>query len=243
MVALTKNDMLRDFEVDPDLPIWRYTSVLGLLKMIDSNALTFTRASELDDPWDGRFSMANWENHNSVYGDVADRMLPSKLAIDRTRRSRFYLNCWSQQETESEVMWNSFGDRHNGIAIRSTPIGVAGAMGSQRDISVYQIRYADYEKDWIPEANDFYPMVHKRNMFRDEREVRFIFGPGLNSEGNVIETSSRIPIQFDLNSPDLQLFIGHKVQDWQRELIKSLATKSGLSLSLNESAYKRFPLD
>jgi hypothetical protein len=93
---------------------------------------------------------------------------------------------------ESDSHWRIYGHNEEGVAIVSTIGGLKKALEPYKDRSVKigKVRYVDFENEGIPVENGFWPVVHKREAFIHDQEVRAViweeepgppFGPrGIN---------------------------------------------------------------
>ena len=104
-----------------------------------------------------------------------------------------FCNSWFLKGDESYTMWAEYGDKRNptSVAIQTT-VGdlIKSFEPTNYQIHIGQIKYKDYDKEHIEgyekflskdftNPNDvlelFYaPILHKRNIFNDEKEVRAI---------------------------------------------------------------------
>jgi len=74
-------------------------------------------------------------------------------------------------------MWRLYcGDAH-GVAIQTTYHHLVRAIEAECEVYLGCVKYIDYERDWFPDANAFYPVMHKRIAFEHEREVRMVASP------------------------------------------------------------------
>ena len=128
-----------------------------------------------------------------------------------------FCNCWFLSPTESHSMWAEYGDKNpTSIAIKTT---VEDLKNSLFDVSEYHIhigkvKYKDYQKEEIEGYEDFAsmdfadhdkvlelfyaPVMHKRNIYKDEHEVRAIisFESICNNHADRVYTSE-IPFYSD----------------------------------------------
>lgn len=171
--------------------IWRYISVTQLLSILQNEALWFTRSDQFDDPFEGMLPQGNGgvnpdsevilPDHAIVRdygnGDLGSywetKNLRSKL--EANRRIAF-VNCWHQKGHESDTMWRAHLDGSVGVVIKTTAGQLRDAFTAYESNDVYigRINYVDYDTAAIPQDNDLYPIVHKREAFEQEREIRAV---------------------------------------------------------------------
>jgi len=95
-----------------------------------------------------------------------------------------FASCWHRSDKEpSEYVWNQFGGRHNGFAIRTTPQNLRRSVESVVACGAGYIGNVTY-KNHDTEENNLENILHAhfvvRDDFRNEEEVRFLihtFGP------------------------------------------------------------------
>ena len=104
-----------------------------------------------------------------------------------------YCSCWFLRETESHSMWAEYGDKRHptSIAIQTTVRDLIESIElTPYQIHIGEIKYKDYKKDHIEGYENFLskklnchddvlelfyaPVLHKRNIYKDEHEVRAI---------------------------------------------------------------------
>jgi hypothetical protein len=161
--------------------------------MLATRALHFARTDKLDDPFEGSWTkneapLELWENGKPVYPQPSQEELRKRFpkhetpelraATWRTRRESTAVNCWYAGEHESAAMWRLYSSE--GIAVRTTLAKLIqslpkGAPGDGTNaIQVGQVQYVDYETDFMPVGNSYWPFMHKRLSFEHEREVRAV---------------------------------------------------------------------
>ena len=104
-----------------------------------------------------------------------------------------FCNSWFLKKIESHSMWAEYGDKRNptSVAIQTT-VGdlIKSFEPTSYQIHIGQIKYKDYDKEHIEGYEDFLskdltnpnnvlelfyaPILHKRNLYDDEKEVRAI---------------------------------------------------------------------
>lgn len=162
---------------DPDVKIWRYLSLPKFISMINSESLFFARADKFEDKFEGSYSHANITLRPKVYKDkIPERALTQLSEISKRVLRYMIINCWHINENESAAMWKLYCSDKEGIAIQSTYNRLITSFDDNPDESIYvgKVQYIDYNTEWLPEGNAFYPFVHKRKSFEHERELRAV---------------------------------------------------------------------
>jgi hypothetical protein len=189
------------FETPPDdTIIWRYTTWGRLCSVLTENALFFARAETFDDPWESSYpehqyiQLENWSP--SVFAPAGTPKVALEEQARRIRddfassRHACVVSCWHMADGESDSHWRIYGHSEEGVAIVSTIGGLKRAVEPYKDRSVKigKVRYVDFEKDALPAENGFWPVVHKRKAFINDREVRAVIwereaGPAFGPKG------------------------------------------------------------
>jgi hypothetical protein len=92
---------------------------------------------------------------------------------------RAYASCWHMSDDDpSERMWNGFGDKGNGIAIKTTPAALWNAtghlQGSDGPLYLGAVRYIDHNVCTLPEAQTLQTVFAVRKQYACEREARLL---------------------------------------------------------------------
>jgi hypothetical protein len=141
------------------------------VSLLDSEALFFARSDALGDPFEGSYSKANLALRPTVYKDkIPDQALTSLSIFSREIRKFTIINSWNLSEFESAAMWKLYIASNEGVAIQSTFKRLTKSFDSYTEDPVFvgMVKYIDYEKEWLPEGNAFYPFLHKRKSLHHE---------------------------------------------------------------------------
>ena len=162
--------------IEPDdmhIRIWRYMDFTKFVSMLENKGLFFARSDTLKDQFEGSYAIYNREMRPTVYKDIF-----SKDAFDQHSRFCQWIRkwtmalCWHMNDHESSAMWKLYSKSNEAIAIQSTYTILKESLYDNEDIFIGLVSYIDYDKEWLPEGNHFYPFVHKRKSFEHERELR-----------------------------------------------------------------------
>ncbi len=158
-----------------------------------------------------------------------------------------FCNCWFLSDNESHSMWAEYGDKSpTSIAIQTTVGDLINSLKmTEFDIHIGTVKYKDYENEHIEGYEDFTsidlnkpenvlqlfyaPIMHKRNVYADEHEVRSVisFDSICNKYLDRIYTSN-IPFYNDkLFEYDFSLFNTGKTN-----ILKDIP-KEGLNINVN----------
>jgi hypothetical protein len=152
-------------------PLFRYIDLAKLVSLLDTRSLFFARSDRLGDPFEGSIATANVDQRSTLYEGIPPTRWP--MMIQMRERTRFWthINCWSAS-TESVAMWRLYSGDGSGLAVESTYDRLCKAVGSDEEIYVGRVHYANWQSDVIPEGNTMWPYVYKRAGFAYEHEVR-----------------------------------------------------------------------
>lgn len=235
---------------DDRIRVWRYMDLPKLIGLLQSKSLHLTRADTLDDPFEGRIThinrLADEAKITELLAHPANGHTRESLrrffneAIDVNRQNT-YVSCWCSGETESATMWKAYGDK--GVVVQSTYNKLRDNLpgpdpkGAE---TVYMacVRYLNYQgSDWIPRGNAFFPFIHKRKQYEEEKEVRIIYsGLGQRFDGPGISISIEMGKVID----DIRCYPGAPV--WIREILTDLVRKYGLDLDVSPSSLDAIPI-
>jgi hypothetical protein len=168
--------------------LWRYMDFTKLVWILESSSLFFSRADLFRDPFEGSYAKANLDMRPEVYKDMDQdqriRMFEHIGRFAKWSREWTYMSCWHANELESAAMWDLYA-RHGEavVAIETTYDKLVAVL--PENVYVGLIRYIDYQTEWMPESNLFYPYVHKRKSFEHEREVRGLIQELPHKDGKI----------------------------------------------------------
>ncbi len=230
------------FETPPhDVVLWRYLDFTKFVSLLELHALFFARADRLGDPFEGSYSKANIELRPELYkGRIPDDTF-KQLAKFSKELPRFTLiSCWHESTHESAAMWRLYSRETDGIAIKTNSASFTKSFTCDEDIYIGRVKYVDYETDFIPEGQTFYPYLHKRKSFEHEREVRAMTRTiplkdgKLDVSQDICETGKYYPIDVFLLVNEV--VVAPYAPDWFLELVHSVAARYDLKASVTKSA-------
>ncbi len=235
---------------DINVKIWRYMDLSKYLSLLDSSALFFSRADHLGDPYEGATSHANRGIRPSVYpASVPDSMFEAVSSFQQWVRQWTFINCWHMNESESDAMWRIYARTSDAVAIQSTFARLQRVLSGHAYIGV--VKYIDYDTEWMPEGNTFFPFVHKRKSFEHERELRALMQelPSMpDPDRKTVSAINRIPngeagraVSVQVLELIEKVYIAPTSQAWFREIVKSVTSKYKIDVPVEQSALDRLP--
>ena len=150
-------------------------SLPKLISLIRSNELQLIRLDNFTDPYEGSTTARTAAGIDAFLKQMSPPGgYHEMFDIYRKNRKSMFVSCWHANEHESEAMWRLYGASDGGIAIQSTYAKLVESIAEQPDLYIGLVSYADYRTASFPDANVFYPVMHKRLSFAHEREVRLV---------------------------------------------------------------------
>ncbi|MFA4836681.1 MAG: AP2/ERF family transcription factor [Dehalococcoidia bacterium] len=219
---------------DPNIKVWRYMDFTKLVSMLIHSGLFFSKIDNLDDPFEGSYSLPNVLWRKNFY--KGDGPTWEELDINnKDVRQRLVINCWHMSEYESAAMWKLYSKSNEAICIQSTYNKLRQSLDSSIILGIVQ--YINYERDMIPEGNYHYPYLYKRESFEHERELRAIktLDTKLTSDGIFVKT--------DLNDLIETVYIAPSSPDWFKELVENVLRHFGLPTYVERSQLDAIPLE
>ncbi len=239
---------------DPDIPVWRYMDFTKYVWLLDHEALFFTRADRLGDPFEGSYSAANVAARPELYGDRFDSMQERIQPFFEKLPQFTFVNCWHMNEVESAAMWRLYLKSGEGVAVRSTYRRLIESLADYvPSVYVGEVKYIDYERDFIPEHNSFFPFVHKRRSFEHERELRAVRqelahatgtehkqAPQYRLDAEALASGLTVPVR--MTTLVERIYVAPGAPAWLRELVVSVTTKYGFPFEVNQSRLDADPV-
>ncbi len=228
------------------------------LRMLESNALWFSRIDCLGDNFEGSTPKLSVEAiANTLSANLPEIVAQNLQQInsDTHRRATLfsYANCWHQNRHESMAMWKLYGNPY-GIAIISNLENISMSISSDYEIYPSLIKYIDYAKDQIESNNLFARLTHKRRSFEHEKEVRLFSINVLDQLPIELLTSPfdpvraglsvpvGVPISVDLNTLINEIRVDPEMPDWLYESVVDLTTKYGFHFKVRKSILGKDPI-
>jgi hypothetical protein len=228
--------------------LWRYIDFTKFVSMLSSSGLFLSRADLLGDPFEGSYSKANIKFRPTVYKDIPKDKLELLLKNSSLASKAFvkwtYINCWHKNDTESAAMWKLYAKSNDAVAIQTTYSKLVNALPKKTFIGL--VNYIDYDNDWLPEGNIFYPFMHKRKSFSHENEVRIVSMEFPKDEGkiNLSKTNPRdgIKIKVNLNKMIEKIYVAPTAPDWYYKLVNQITIKFNLHIEIRYSKLDENPV-
>jgi hypothetical protein len=245
---------------DPETAIWRYIDFAKLVSLLESRSLFFARAESLNDPFEGSYSQFNVMNRTKVSMEIPMDQLARMAEIYHQFTKWTFVNCWNMSSHESAALWGLYVPPTGGVAVRSTFDRLRRAFGSTEPleevdptprIHIGQVKYVDYETDWMPEGNSMWPFVHKRHSFEFEREIRALYQwvpAEAAKDGDVGHLDFSKPVipgfsfAVDLDLLVERIYVSPTAPDWFAGLVSDVCSRYGLGATVEQSSLAASPV-
>ena len=247
--------------------LWRYLNFPKFVSVLEESALFFTRSDKLGDPFEGSFSRLNETlipqylksniPDDLISDDLLEFMLASQRQFHKKNRRFTLVNCWHENQIESQAMWRLYSEEQDGIAIKTTFERLRDSFTCTEPVHIGRVNYVDYETHTTDEENLLSAYLDKRKSFEHEREVRAIvmkLPPRkdlITESGKTIEGASLdyetdicdVGINFDVDIDVLiqEVLVDARAEDWFLELVRAVARKYSLNAPVNRSDLAREP--
>lgn len=241
-----------------DTTIWQYIDFTKLVSILERKELFFVRVDLVDDPFEGMLPEFNrrerMATYKTKYPDRTEEQLQKTFHdIDNhrdelVRSGKILINCWHMNHFESAAMWDLYAQRNSGIAIKTTYKRLKDSLDKDTPdlIKFGLVKYIDFETEWEPEGNLYYPFFHKRRSFEHEKELRALIDLPIEGPTQVVK-DGRAQI-IDIKDPSdpkqktkygkyvtvnvdtliLNIYVSPRAQSWIGDLVKAVAQKYGL---------------
>ena len=222
--------------------LWRYMDFTKFVSLLDRRALYFSRADKLGDPFEGSLSHINrlTRPHRltqiGIPEEIRDQILEEAPSMFGMVPRLGVVNCWHENNYESEAMWKLYAGRQDGIAIKTTFEKLAGSLECEDVIHIGKVNYVDYDTTFIPEFNILVTLLTKRKSFEHEREIRAI-------TMNFPSPDQNVGRYFQVNLSTLigEVLVAPQAPEWFSELVNSIVTRYELEVPVRASTLAAAP--
>lgn len=249
---------VRPYEIpEDDSKLWRYMDFTKYVSLLSNSGLYFARADTFQDVFEGakglKRNKEKWDEHYLSFFRMAIKNPPegyecnkteeeieeqaNKLLLDletagEASKKCNFINCWHENEHESEAMWRLYSSYiENAVAIRTRFKNLYLALGRNPSINIGRIKYIDLKKGYAGLNDSFW---RKRKSFEHEREVRAIFHDHKKTELGLL-------IPCDLGMLIEEVFVSPSSPTWFISLVNDVNSKYGLKIKVSPSELNEEP--
>ena len=226
--------------------VWRYIDFAKFVSMLNSSSLFLSRADLLGDPFEGSYSKANLKFRPTVYKDIPTDKLELMLNQLSNASKEFvkcaFINCWHKNETESAAMWKLYTKSNDAVAIQTSYSKLVNVL--PKEVHIGLVNYIDYEKDWLPEGNLFYPFMHKRKSFSHENEVRILTFEFPKEKLALDKIYPNLGLNIKVNLTELieKIYVAPTAPEWYYKLVAEMINKYNISINVQYSKLDEYPV-
>ena len=232
---------------NPNIKIWRYMNFAKYVSFLEESALHFGRSDKFEDPLEGSFPLYNVRKRQEVYTDSGgmtdeqfNRFSQNFSSAMKQHRQRVFLNCWHMNEYESVAMWRLYAKTNEAMAIQSTYANLHKCLPA--GIFVGEVRYIDFDTEWVPEDNSFHPYVHKRKSFEHERELRAVLDTGLDKVPHTQATEFGHLIAVSIEHLLENVYVGPTAPAWFGAMVEKVTRKYDIDKPVVHSLLNQDPV-
>ena len=219
--------------------IWRYMDFLKLTDLLLSEELFFCRSDNFEDSYEG-------------FLNLKDICKTQKETYNNARKF-YFINCWHQNDFQSDAMWKIYLKSNNGVAIKSSVSNLKKALkNTPEDIHIAKVYYRDFDNLsfldlMLEDQNRFQDapggtvnqFTYKRLPFEHEKELRLIY-IDLPIPYRYDENSDRKLLPYKkvkINILDLidEIIISPYADSWFNSLVENLLHKLNLDIKVIKS--------
>ncbi len=231
---------------DENCKIWRYMDFTKYVSILQTKCLFFCRSDLFEDPYEGATSHANEKLRDTIYegNPLPEEVIKQLSQFTEWVRQWTYISCWHMNQYESAAMWKLYCTTNESIAIQTSYATLRKALPDK--VFIGTVNYIDYEKDWLPEGNAFWPFVHKRKSFEHEHELRAIISdlPASDKSISVEKSNSQRGESVSIDPGELieSVHISPAAPAWFADLVINLTQKYGYSFGVSQSELSKTPV-
>ena len=214
---------------DSKTKIWRYMDFTKFVYMLEKSGLFFPNVDSFRDPYEGSYSRGNFKMRSFVFSrSKGENELQKQVEEIKELRPHININCWHINEFESAGMWKLYSQTNESICIQTTFGHLEKALPNE--IKFGKVKYINYDKDWIPESDNYYPFIYKRLSFQHERELRAVFDSSeKNSDKDFEKTENGYWVNLSLKTLIQKIYVSPEADDWFVELVEKVKNKYNLN--------------
>lgn len=174
------------------------------------------------------------------FGPYVDHLGLKYEGVLHKLRNWLDVACWHKSFDESLAMWRIYGRSTEAVCITSTVGRLKEALRLPSDTRccIAEVRYIDHVRDFFQTGSDFDAVLHKMHAYAFEQEVRAIVWNPSTKFTDDRKTFGR-PIDVDLSTLISGIRLSPDSKPWLRELVESMLTDKGLSMTVEGSSLDR----
>ena len=214
------------FTPEDNTVVWHYFTLQKFLGLLESSELFFSRQDQFDDKKEGHLSDWDKELLSNYPGGIAEHIESDKLGC-------FYANCWTINNTDEYVLWNTYASLTDGVAVKSTVGRIKESFDKKDDRPIYisKVQYYNERDDSTFKAsggiiNLLALGFSKRKYFSAEKELRLLYHDNDARMNN--NSPQSVSFTVDLKKLIVEVYVSPRSYDWFRKSIAHLMEKYGI---------------
>jgi hypothetical protein len=236
------------FFPESDYKIVKYLDLTKFVSLLQNRSLFFCRLDKLEDKFEGTTTRPNRELRIKTHHHLRDsgffkiplsdediiQSVDEQYEFERNLKGITCVNCWNKKNNESTALWKIYSNFTNGIMLKSSISKLKKALEvAPEEIQLTEINYLDYSKDYMPDGNSNYPLIHKHIAYSYEDEVRLIYTKmpelGWVYDWSKEEVQEGLYIKTDLTDLIDEIIISPYSSNWFFKLVKDISDKYDLN--------------
>ena len=221
------------------MKIWRFMSLAKFIWLIEKNALFFCRSDLLGDPFEGHHSRVSVHLLSDVTRAAEqDPTIAWRLDNDpdfdfrQLDKKTVFVNCWHMNEQDSLEMWKLYAPQKDSVCIQSHVKSLASLLPDKCFLGA--VNYIDYDNDSIFIRYGIEHIVHKRQVYMHERELRAVlWTQRIKHSFPVGDGGIAVPV--DLNSLIQNILVSPNSDLATMEVLVCLARKYAIRAPIQKS--------
>ncbi|OAQ54845.1 hypothetical protein HTG_04560 [Natrinema mahii] len=221
--------------VDNKATLWRYMGFPQYVSLLSRQALRFTYARELSDPYEGLLPEENkqeWKEHLMEKQEKRESHASRIVEAINKHIGNYLVNCWTCRDHQSAALWDLYINNAEGVAIKTSAKSLSTALESN-EYSFYSglVGYRNYNEDTIPNA-DPSMVFHKRQSFNHEKEYRVV----VQNQEQMEKSSSGEYIDCKLGELVHEVYVHPSAAGWFCDLVERVTSDYGLDVAVKQSS-------
>jgi len=227
--------------------------------MLHRRALYLSRASAMNDPYEGYYTQKMAPSEESEERFVRMMLsrrthppLDEQTTVNELRSfyrrflnkdglkvttDVFYVSCWHMNEEESSAMWKLYTSHGDSVCVKSTYNQLSQELPEHCYLGC--INYIDFQAE-IFDVYDFLNfVVHKRKSFEHERELRAVINIGeATNRGlsyTLINDSNAVVVPINLSRVVNEVYVSPDAKPPFLEVVQQLISKYDLDVPVKQS--------
>lgn len=236
------------FNISKDMhKVWRYMSLSKFVYLL-SGKLYFARTDQFQDNFEGiahkyskKIDIQNMEEDMKRKSSENQLKVFENLRQTHMKAARhcMYISCWHSNEFESAALWDLYS-KCEGIAIQSTVDRLKKSFNNEkRDIHIGEVKYINYDTDYVSSSNIFNLVLNKRKSFEHEKEIRCILqhydDEMWNNTLDNLDNPKGYDIEVALNTLIEKIYISPFAPSYMKIIIDDLIEKYDYNFYVTQS--------